>query len=216
MHWRSPSRATSSRTCSRFARDEDTNADADSSGIHREEGSTQAVSGAPAGVVLQELAPPEVYAAMARRIVVKDGAHDDDVVAVIELVSRGNKTSRPDRDRFVEKTLSILHEGVSLVIIDLQAATATVPSGFHDLVSRAYGEEPPSRSADRPLEAIAYEVLESRTVRSHVVPLACGDALPEMPVFLRPRRFVRLPLERTYSEAFQGLPAQFRRVLEAP
>ena len=198
------------------ARDEDANVEADFPGVHREEGSTQPVAGAPAGVVVQELDATDMYAAMARRIVIKDGAHEDDLVAIIELVSRGNKTSRRDRDQFVDKTLSILHEGVSLVIVDLQAATSLVPGGFHELVSRAYGEEPPSRPGDRPLEAVSYEVIGGHTVRSHVVPLACGDALPEMPVFLRPRWFVRLPLERTYFEALQGLPARFRRVLEAP
>ncbi len=196
------------------ARDEGASVETDLPGVQREEGSIQPVAGAPAGVVVQELDTPEMYATMARRIVIKDGAHEDDVVAIIELVSRGNKTSRRDRDQFVDKTLSILHEGVSLVIVDVHAPTALVPGGFHELVSRAFREKPASRPADRPLEAVSYEVIGSHTVRSHVVPLACGDSLPEMPVFLKPKRFVRIPLERTYTEAFRGLPSRFRRILE--
>ena len=197
------------------AREEDASPDAASTGIGREESSTEPVGGAPAGVVVQELAPSEIYAAMARRIVIKDEAHEDEVVAVIELVSRGNKSSRRERDRFGEKRLAILGESVNLVVVDLQAPTPLVPGGFHELVSRAYDRKPPSRPPDRLLEAVSYEVLETRAIRSHVVPLRCGDALPDMPVFLKPKRFVRLPLERTYTEAFQGVPSRFRRTLEA-
>jgi hypothetical protein len=36
-----------------------------------------------------------------------------------------------------------------------------------------------------------------------------------MPVFLSPHRFVRVPLEKTYTQAFRGLSWKFRRVLEA-
>lgn len=35
-----------------------------------------------------------------------------------------------------------------------------------------------------------------------------------VPVFLLPERFVRLPLEATYAEAFAGLAYPFRAVLE--
>jgi hypothetical protein len=45
--------------------------------------------------------------------------------------------------------------------------------------------------------------------------LRVGDALPEMPVFLYPDRFVRVPLERAYSEAFPRLAKKFQAVLEA-
>ncbi|UCE61310.1 MAG: hypothetical protein JSU63_06095 [Phycisphaerales bacterium] len=46
------------------------------------------------------------------------------------------------------------------------------------------------------------------------LPLAVGDPLPEMPVFLLPHRFVRLSLEPSYTEAFESLARRFRHVLE--
>ena len=46
--------------------------------------------------------------------------------------------------------------------------------------------------------------------------LAVGTALPEMPLFLRPDRYVNVPLESTYQAAYRGLPAFWREVLEAP
>ena len=66
---------------------------------------------------------------------------------------------------------------------------------------------------ERPLSAASFQVLESGKVRSHVAALKVGDVLPEMPIFLLPHRFVRLPLEKTYAQAFESLPGRFRGVL---
>jgi len=46
--------------------------ESESRGLEREEGTAAPVSGAPAGVLVQELAPPDTYAARARRIVIRD------------------------------------------------------------------------------------------------------------------------------------------------
>jgi hypothetical protein len=45
--------------------------------------------------------------------------------------------------------------------------------------------------------------------------LAVGTALPPMPLFLRPDRYVEVPLERTYQSAFAGMPSFWKDVLEA-
>ncbi|MCH8924242.1 MAG: hypothetical protein IIA67_13975, partial [Planctomycetes bacterium] len=44
--------------------------------------------------------------------------------------------------------------------------------------------------------------------------LAVGASLPEMPLFLRPDRYVNAPLEATYQAAYRGMPAFWREVLE--
>ena len=44
--------------------------------------------------------------------------------------------------------------------------------------------------------------------------VAVGTALPQMPLFLRPDRYVNVPLEATYQEAYRGLPGFWREVLE--
>jgi hypothetical protein len=41
-----------------------------------------------------------------------------------------------------------------------------------------------------------------------------GAALPEMPPFLRPDRYVNVPLEATYQTANHGMAAFWRNVLE--
>jgi len=43
-----------------------------------------------------------------------------------------------------------------------------------------------------------------------------GSALAEMPLFLRPDRYIGVPLESTYQEAYHGMPAFWREQLEQP
>ncbi|MBI4602426.1 MAG: DUF4058 family protein [Planctomycetes bacterium] len=186
-----------------------------SQGLVREEPSQGAVALAPAPVLVQELGPPDPYALLARLISIRDSLRDDRVVAVIELVSHANKASRVHSERFTEKSLSLLAKGIHLVIIDVQPGTALVPNGFHEKICEAYGAQPPARPENRPCQAASYEVLGTSAVRAHIVALRTGDKLPEMPVFLLPHHFVRLPLDTSYQEAFTSLPRKFRVLLEA-
>lgn len=41
-----------------------------------------------------------------------------------------------------------------------------------------------------------------------------GDVLPDMPLFLYEDRYVNVPLERAYLEAYRGMPSFWREVLE--
>ncbi len=67
----------------------------------------------------------EAYAARANRIAVRDSF--DDVVAIIEIVSPGNKSSRDAMRAFVDKAISLLRRGVNLLIIDLLPPTPRSP-----------------------------------------------------------------------------------------
>jgi hypothetical protein len=132
---------------------------------------------------------------------------------VIELVSRGNKSSRARAEQFLEKSLGLLDRGIHLLAIDLHSPTGPVPTGFHTKVCSLYGEHLPALPEDRPLSAVSYQVLGKGEIRAHIVPLKPGDALPEMPVFLEPHRFVRVPLEISYTECFRSVPWKFREEL---
>jgi hypothetical protein len=44
--------------------------------------------------------------------------------------------------------------------------------------------------------------------------VAVGATLPEMPLFLRPDRYVNVPLETTYQAAYRGVPSFWRDLLE--
>ena len=48
-----------------------------------------------------------------------------------------------------------------------------------------------------------------------IEPVAVGDPLPDMPLFLEPEVYVNVPLEETYQAAFTVQPERWKRVLEA-
>ena len=59
----------------------------------------------------------QIYASRANRIVVKH--HLGRIIAVIEIVSPGNKDSRAALRDFVEKTVDCLRRGIHVLIVDL-------------------------------------------------------------------------------------------------
>jgi hypothetical protein len=52
------------------------------------------------------------------------------------------------------------------------------------------------------------------TTRAFIEPVAVGDPLPDMPLFLDDDFYVNVPLEETYRAAFEVQPKRWRRVLE--
>lgn len=123
----------------------------------------------------------------------------DRIVAMVEIVSPGNKAARNPLRAFVAEAAQLLDQQIHLLIIDL------LPPGRRD------GEEYVA-PADRPLTLAAYE--SGLTVRAYVVPVAVGEVLPDMPLFLEPEQAVTVPLEVTYMAAFQEVPRRWRRVLD--
>lgn len=49
--------------------------------------------------------------------------------------------------------------------------------------------------------------------RSFFEPFAVGDTLIGMPAFLTADRYVDVPLEQTYTEAWQAVPRRWRDVI---
>jgi Protein of unknown function (DUF4058) len=80
------------------------------------------------------------YAKRADRIVIRHGRRK--VVAIIEIVSPGNKDSRNAIRTFVEKAADILNQGVNLLIVDLFPPTPRDPQGIHKAIWDEFGDEP--------------------------------------------------------------------------
>ena len=55
----------------------------------------------------------------------------DEIVAMVEIVSPGNKSSRAALRAFVEKTLDFLQHGIHLLVIDILPPTPRDPQGMH-------------------------------------------------------------------------------------
>ena len=68
-------------------------------------------------------------------------------------------------------------------------------------------------AADKPLTCVAY--VGGGGPEAFIEPVAVGDALPEMPLFLTPEVYVSVPLEVTYQSAWGAMPAFWRDVLTA-
>lgn len=59
----------------------------------------------------------------------------------------------------------------------------------------------------------AYE--SGASIRAFVEPVAVGDTLIDMPLFLEPGRHVAVPTEETYRLAYGSVPRRWREVLDA-
>ena len=103
----------------------------------------------------------------------------DRVVAMIEIVSPGNKSTRNALRAFVEKAAELLDQRIHLLIVDLLPPGRHEPHGIHAAIwDEIAGQEyiPP---AGQPLTLAAYET--ALTVRAYVRSrrgwrLAAGDA----------------------------------------
>jgi len=136
------------------------------------------------------------------------------LVALIEIISPANKDRPRHVANFVDKAVSALDLGVHLLLVDPFPPGSHDPSGMHGAVLRELEEsdEPYDVPPDKPATLASYAA--GPAVEIYVKHVAFGTALPEMPLFLRPDRYVNVPLEPTYQAAYDGTPAFWREVLE--
>ncbi|MBN9524240.1 DUF4058 family protein [bacterium] len=171
-----------------------------------------AVADAPVRSRVQTEAEAAIYARKANRVTV---SHPDGVVvAVIEVVSPGNKDSRHAARSFARKAAEFLFAGVHLLIVDLFPPTRRDPQGAHKLIWDRIRDEPFELPADKPLTVAAYSA--GVPIRAYIEPVAVGDALPDLPVFLTPDRYVPCPLNATYEQSWAVFPKALKGPLEAP
>jgi hypothetical protein len=138
----------------------------------------------------------------------------DRIVAVVEIVSPGNKASRNALRSFVDKVAQLLDRQIHLLILDLYPPTRRDPEGIHGAIWEDIIGEHYEAPEDKPLTLAAYE--SALSIKAYVVQVAVGDTLPAMPLFLLPEKYVLVPLEATYQAAYAGVPRRWQRVLEGP
>src|SRR5437868_770933 len=124
----------------------------------------------------------DLYAGKANRITVRH--RHGDVVAVVEIVSPGNKSSKGSFNDFVEKSIELIRQGVHLLVIDLFPPGNRDPEGIHKAIWDEVEGEDLDRPRDKPLTVASYDAGPSQV--AYVEFIAVGDVLPEMPLFLRP------------------------------
>ena len=153
-----------------------------------------------------------VYARKADRITVRH--KHGGVVAVIEIVSPGNKGSRNEPRAFVQKASDLIQQGIHLLVIDLFPPSKRDPQGIHKAIWDEIQEEDFELPTDKPLTLAAY--VAGPVLTAYVELVAVGDALPDMPLFLRPEFYVPVPLEAAYQATWNVFPAPLKGLLEGP
>jgi len=181
--------------------------------------SFSADSTSPGGVALASARPKvrfhgrtevDLYARKAKAVVVRHKSGHK-VIAMVEIVSPGNTSNQTDLSVFVLKADQALLAGIHLLIVDLFPPTPRDPRGIHQAIWGEGREGDFALPDDKPLTCVSYAAFPGMEV--FLEPVAVGDALPEMPLFLTPEVYVPLPLETTYQSAWEAVPDVWRNAL---
>jgi len=185
-------------------------------------GEGNGTAGDLSGVVTVTAAPPRVHLtvrteidayALKQRTVVIRHTSNHRIVALIEILSPGNKSSRHAIRALLDKAVSAMLYGIHLLLIDLHPPGPRDPQGIHGVLWDRLTGDAYEQPLDKPLTLVAYVAGPVKT--AYVEPIAVGDELPEMPLFLDPEQYVNVPLEATYRAAYEGVPRYYRAILEA-
>jgi Protein of unknown function (DUF4058) len=180
---------------------------------------SRAPKGDPGGIAVAT-APPTArviakfekinYAKRADRVVIRHGRGT--VVAIIEILSPGNKDSRNAIRTFVEKAADILNQGVNLLVVDLFPPTPRDPQGIHKAIWDEFGDEPFEAPPGKPLTVASY--IGGDLPTAYVESVGVGDPLPSSPIFLSETRYIPAPLEATYMRAWAAFPALLKELID--
>jgi hypothetical protein len=171
-----------------------------------------AVASVPPRARLVQRREDGIYVRKADRVTVRH--RHGQVVAVVEIVSPGNKASNTELRAFVQKACDLIQQGVHLLVVDLFPPTKRDPQGLHKAIWDELAGDDFELLADKPLTLAAYDAGPPQV--AYVEPVAVGDVLPDMPLFLRPECYVPAPLEATYQTTWNVFPAALKGLLEAP
>jgi hypothetical protein len=126
------------------------------------------------------------------------------LVAVVELISPGNKDREGKRQLFAAKCAGHLARGVGVVIVDV--VTSRQGNLHHDILRLLGVGSEYDMPGSPSLYAVAYRPLQTDQggrVDTWPTPLTVGAALPTLPLSLGADLTVPLDLEAAYSEACQ-------------
>jgi hypothetical protein len=179
-------------------------------------GGTMLATSPPRATVTARLDEQAIYAAKANHLVIRHHSNDR-VVAILEVLSPGNKSGRKAVEQVIKKVTAALWEGIHLLVIDLLPPTPNDPEGIHGVIWESLsGKDDYRRPSDKPLTLASYSAWWLDTpIEAFVEPIAVGDALPAMPLFLAPGSHVMVPLEPSYTSAVSKIPQRARRPLES-
>jgi hypothetical protein len=137
---------------------------------------------------------------------VYDASRDRRLVAAIELISPGNKDRPENRQQFVSECAALLRQQVSVVLVDI---VVSKNFNLYAELLRLFGHDDRSLGFDPPsIYAVACRWTPRGTknyFEAWNYPLANGQALPVLPLWLSETVSVPLDLETSYEKTCQDL-----------
>src|SRR5262249_19471022 len=95
------------------------------------------------------------YARMQRTLVIRHRSGDR-IVAMIEVLSPGNKSGRPALRSLLDKAVAALDRGIHLLLVDVHPPGPRDPHGIHGALMNEIGTEEYVLARERPLTTAAY------------------------------------------------------------
>lgn len=169
----------------------------------REKGETATLYTAPAPTLTLEPTLPEddIY-----EVRIYDSRRNRRLVAAIELVSPSNKSSPESRATFVSKVAELLKQGICVSIVDVVSTRHS--NLYAELLSRLQSHDPAVGDPPSDMYAVTSR-LRSQSPRQMLdnwyYPLAIGQPLPSLPIWLNADLAISLPLEASYEETCRTL-----------
>lgn len=176
--------------------------------LDREKGFQEPTNGPVGGVATAVWAPPAVTTVQDAvfpdcfEVKILDTRDDAQVVAVVELVSPGNKNREEARSAFAVKCAAYLQRGLGLIVVDI--VTTRQADLYAELVQLLRQPEAAGLLKGGSLHAAAYRPIrrqERNQIDVWLTPLTLGQTLPQLPLALRGGGCVPLDLEATYTAA---------------
>lgn len=129
------------------------------------------------------------------------------LVAVIEIVSPSNKDRPAKRESFVGKLTTLLQQGLCVSVVDLVSVRQ---ANLYAQLLTLLGRADPSLGEAPPMYAVTLRGRQQPKSRLSLLdawfyPMAVGQPLPTIPIWLAPGLGVLLPLETSYEEACRVL-----------
>ncbi|MBX9680642.1 MAG: DUF4058 family protein [Gemmataceae bacterium] len=148
------------------------------------------------------------YARKANRLAIHQGRGR--VVAILEIVSPGNKDTANSVQQFANKAAEFLRTGIHVLLVDPFPPGKRDPTGLHQVIWSELSDDAfEARPKDKPLTVASFEA--SHQVTAYVEPFAVGEKIPDLALFLEPGWYVFAPLEASYQAAWDALPKEVRQ-----
>lgn len=187
------------------------NLDEDSNWNDADKGAVRTLAKSPPKVRFVEAAEEDLYAARADRVVIRH-VNGDRVVAYIEIVSFGNKSSAEPLDKFIDKLTEAIDRGCHLLVIDLHHPHIHDPRGIHAAFWEHVSSTAHGVTEAQPFGVSAYRAAFPPT--AYFEPVGLGEALPDMPLFLSEDHYIDVPLEQTYMAAWSDTGEPWREFMK--